>query len=390
MQVPRRVSDSEVMRSQASQPPTLDLITSNDEAFLIPMNLPPFARRLLRPLLDPYRRYRHAKLIHAVRVSIGLLATILLTTGINLPHGEWASVTMLVVIGGLQHHGNIGKKAVERAYGTLIGASVGLLLVAQQAYLGQPLLTYLLMSVVCGFFSYHAIGKGGYTALLSGITVFIVAGHGDNPLSDGLWRTVDILIGIALALAFSFALPLYAVYSWRYNLASALRDCAAIYSRIISGQSVTDDEHLKLLNRLNAAMLQLRSLMPSVSKEVRISMTELDGIQRHLRMCISTLEILGNTRPDPRDEQAMARLQLALKAEHRQIRVQLIGMARALQSGATQRLERTSLAAPDPQAALEAPVHSALDGYRLLTAQLAANVDAMHARLAKSAKAWKI
>lgn len=354
------------------------------------MNLPPFARRLLRPLLDPYRRYRHAKLIHAVRVSIGLLATILLTTGINLPHGEWASVTMLVVIGGLQHHGNIGKKAVERAYGTLIGASVGLLLVAQQAYLGQPLLTYLLMSVVCGFFSYHAIGKGGYTALLSGITVFIVAGHGDNPLSDGLWRTVDILIGIALALAFSFALPLYAVYSWRYNLASALRDCAAIYSRIISGQSVTDDEHLKLLNRLNAAMLQLRSLMPSVSKEVRISMTELDGIQRHLRMCISTLEILGNTRPDPRDEQAMARLQLALKAQHRQIRVQLIGMARALQSGATQRLERTSLAAPDPQAALEAPVHSALDGYRLLTAQLAANVDAMHARLAKSAKAWKI
>ena len=80
--------------------------------------------------------------------------------------------------------------------------------------------------------------------------MFIVAGHGDNPISDGLWRTVDILIGIALALAFSFALPLYAVYSWRYNLASALRDCAQIYSRIINGQSVTDDEHLKLLNRL--------------------------------------------------------------------------------------------------------------------------------------------
>ena len=49
-------------------------------------------------------------MIHAVRVSLGLLASILLTTGIHLPHGEWASVTMLVVIGGLQHHGNIGKK----------------------------------------------------------------------------------------------------------------------------------------------------------------------------------------------------------------------------------------------------------------------------------------
>ncbi|RON19230.1 FUSC family protein [Pseudomonas frederiksbergensis] len=345
-------------------------------------------RRILRPLLDPYRRYRHAKLIHAVRVSLGLLATILLTTGIHLPHGEWASVTMLVVIGGLQHHGNIGKKAAERAIGTLIGAGVGLLLVAQQAWLGMPWLTYFAMSVVCGFFSYHAIGKGGYTALLSAITVFIVAGHGDNPVTDGLWRGVDILIGIALALAFSFALPLYAVYSWRYNLADALRDCAAIYGRIIKGESVTADEHLKLMNRLNTVMVQLRSLMPSVSKEVRVSMTELDAIQRNLRMCVSILEILGNSRPNADDSEAMAHLQSALKAEHRQIRVQLIGMARALKSGASQRLSRP---AESPSVStLGAPVYSPLDGYRLLTRQLTANIGEMRQRLAKTAPRWNI
>ncbi|CAI8773339.1 Inner membrane protein YeeA [compost metagenome] len=349
--------------------------------------MPPLLRRLLRPLLDPYRRYRHARVIHAVRVSLGLLATILLTTGINLPHGEWASVTMLVVIGGLQHHGNIGKKAAERAIGTLIGAGVGLVLVAQQAWLGMPWLTYFAMSVVCGFFSYHAIGKGGYTALLSAITVFIVAGHGDNPVTDGLWRGVDILIGIALALAFSFALPLYAVYSWRYNLADALRDCAKVYGRIIDGQAITADEHLKLMTRLNAAMVQLRSLMPSVSKEVKISMTELDALQRNLRMCVSTLEILGNTRPDANDLEAMSLMQTALKAEHRQIRVQLIGMARALKSGAAQRLNRP---VDVPLVSLDAPVYNTLDGYRLLTQQLAANVGEMRQRLAKSAPRWNI
>ncbi|MNX93653.1 Inner membrane protein YeeA [compost metagenome] len=342
---------------------------------------------MLRPLLDPYRRYRHARVIHAVRVSLGLLATILLTTGIHLPHGEWASVTMLVVIGGLQHHGNIGKKAAERAIGTLIGAGVGLVLVAQQAWLGMPWLTYFAMSVVCGFFSYHAIGKGGYTALLSAITVFIVAGHGDNPVTDGLWRGVDILIGIALALAFSFALPLYAVYSWRYNLADALRDCAKVYGRIIDGQAITADEHLKLMTRLNAAMVQLRSLMPSVSKEVKISMTELDALQRNLRMCVSTLEILGNTRPDANDLEAMSLMQTALKAEHRQIRVQLIGMARALKSGAAQRLNRP---VDVPLVSLDAPVYNTLDGYRLLTQQLAANVGEMRQRLAKSAPRWNI
>lgn len=323
-----------------------------------------------------------------MRVSLGLLATILLTTGIHLPHGEWASVTMLVVIGGLQHHGNIGKKAAERAIGTLLGAGIGLLLVAQQTWLGLPWLTYFMMSVVCGFFSYHAIGKGGYTALLAGITVFIVAGHGDNPMSDGLWRGVDILIGIALALAFSFALPLYAVYSWRYNLADALRDCATLYGRIINGLPVTDDEHVKLMNRLNTVMVQLRSLMPSVSKEVKISMTELDAIQRHLRMCVSTLEILGNTRPDVSDPDAMANLQSALKAEHRLIRVQLVGMTRALKSGASLRLNRPLALPLDSN--LDAPVYNPLDGYRLLIRQMLSNISEMRQRLAKTAPRWNI
>ena len=344
-------------------------------------------RRLLRPLLDPYRRYRHARLIHAARVVVGLLVSILLTTGLNLPHGEWASVTLLIVIGGLQHHGNIGKKSVERAYGTLIGAGLGLAVVVQQDYLGMPLLTYLIMAVACGFFAYHAIGKGGYTALLSAITLFIVAGHGDNPVTDGLWRTVDILIGIVLALAFSFALPLYAVYSWRYNLASGLRDCAAVHRRLIRGESVSADEHLQLTARLNATMLQLRSLLPSVSKEVRIPMTQLEAIQGHFRMCLSTLEILSNLRPSGTDQVAMARLQACLITEHRQIHRQLIGMARALQAGAIERLERTH----EPVASMpEAAVPAELAGYRLLTLQLASNLAGLQQKLAGTARRWKI
>ena len=347
--------------------------------------LPFWLRRLLRPLLDPYRRYRHARLIHAARVSVGLLVSIMLTTGINLPHGEWASITLLIVIGGLQHHGNIGKKSIERAYGTLIGAGLGLLVVAQQAYLGWPLLTYLAMSALCGFFAYHAIGKGGYTALLSAITLFIVAGHGDNPLGDGLWRTVDILIGIVLALAFSFALPLYAVYSWRYNLGDGLRGCARIYKRIINGESVNADEHTKLMGKLNATMVQLRSLMPSMSKEVHISTNELDAIQKHFRLCLSTLELLGNLRPSPNDQAGMAALRDSMANEHRQISRQLIGMARALKGGATERLERKPQDTPN-----DAPIPAALVGYHMLTLQLLRNIEGLQEKLAKTASRWKI
>ncbi|MBD1553908.1 FUSC family protein [Pseudomonas typographi] len=349
-----------------------------------PNRLPPLLRRALRPLLDPYRRFRHARLIHAVRVALGLVATILLTTGINLPHGEWASVTMLIVIGGLQHHGNIRRKATERAYGTLIGAVIGLAIVAQQSYLGWSLLTYVLMSSACGFFAYHAIGKGGYTALLSAITVFIVAGHGDNPMADGLWRTVDILIGNVLALAFSFALPLYAVYSWRYNLADALRECAAVHGRIIAGAVVTSDEHLKRMRKLSASLVQLRSLMASVSKEVHISQTELDALQRNLRLCISLLEILADTRPAADDTAAMEALNRSLQQEHRFIRRRLVAMARALRDGRAERLQRSG-ELPSEREYSDFP---ALNGYRALTRQLVANIDDMRQRLANSAPRW--
>ena len=142
------------------------------------------------------------------------------------------------------------------------------------------------------------------------------------------------------------------------------------------------------MGRLNTVMVQLRSLMPSVSKEVKISMTELDAIQRHLRMCVSTLEILGNTRPDASDPDAMAHLQSALKAEHRLIRVQLIGMARALKSGVSQRLGRPVEGLPD--SSLDTPVYSSLDGYQLLVRQLAANIGEMRQRLAQTAPRWNI
>lgn len=78
-----------------------------------------------------------------------------------------------------------------------------------------------------------------------------------------------------------------------------------------------------------------------------------------------------------------------LKAEHRQIRVQLVGMARALKSGVTERLERSGYPTGS-ESTLDAPVYSALDGYRLLTVQLAANVNAMRQWLAKYSSHWKI
>ena len=247
---------------------------------------------LPRWLASPAHRYRHARLLHSLRVTLAVLASIALTTGIDIPHGLWATVSLLVVIGGLQHQGNIRKKAFDRSLGTLIGALLGLALIAQYTLIGSSALNYLLLAVIAGICGYHAIGRGGYIALLTAITLFIVAGHGEAPMQDALWRTADVVIGITLALAFSFVLPFYATYSWRHGLAANMRGVARICRRMLAGTPLDLQQQLKRHAELGKRLVELRSLMPSVAKETNVPAAVLETIQARHRAVLSGLEML--------------------------------------------------------------------------------------------------
>lgn len=326
----------------------------------------------LRRLLSPEYRYRYARLIHAARVALSILTSILLTSALHVPHGEWASITVLIVIGGLQHHGNIRRKAVERAVGTLIGAASGLLIIMHQSYFGAPIATNAIIAAACGLCAYHAIGKGGYVALLTAITIFIDAGHGANSLGDGLWRVVNILLGNAIALAFSFALPLYATWTWRHNLAEALRGCASVYVRIAGGVLRSSNRDPHAMAALSARLAALRALMPAVSREAAIPLEKLEEIQRSLRICVSALDL-------------MASKEAPVGGQHRledsKLIYALLGMGRALKFGKLQYLSR-----PIPVPAdLADP-----DGYTLLNLELHREIDDLRRRLSETAKNWNI
>jgi uncharacterized membrane protein YccC len=343
-------------------------------------------------IVSPYYRYRHASMLHAVRVGLAMLVSILVTSGIHVPNGIWASVTVLVVIGGLQHHGNIRKKAADRALGTLLGALVGLLLIAQLHSIGSMPLHYVLMSIAAGVCGYYAIGQAGYIALLAAITVCIVAGHGDSTVATGLWRTLNVLIGIAVALAFSFALPLYATYSWRYLLARNLRECARIRARIARGQPLDVETHVAAFAQLNGRLVKLRSLMPSVAKEVDIPLKRLEAIQRLHRSTLSALEMMSTSaamHPEAAGEPDDAYAD----------RAALLTMARALRFGSESRAGQR-LAAPLPggraahsnaqgSGARVAP-DDALPGPRWVAGWFAEQVDALRALLADTERHWHI
>jgi uncharacterized membrane protein YccC len=329
--------------------------------------------------------------LHGVRVGLAMLVSILVTTGINVPNGIWASVTVLVVIGGLQHHGNIRKRAVERALGTVLGAVVGLLLLIQLHLIGSAPLMYLLMSVAAGVCAYFAIGRPGYMALLTAITICIVAGHGESTIATGLWRMLTVLVGIAIALAFSFALPLYATYSWRYLLARNLRECARLYTRIATGTPIKPGEQLATFAGLGERLVKQRSLMPSVAKEIDVPLERLEEIQRLHRSLISALEMIATAAPaDP------GRAASAIGAGKREpqiyaVRATLLAMARALRFGSETRVRLPADGRwPPGAAAIVVADTQKLSGPDWLAQRFAEQVDQLRALLAETEARWNI
>lgn len=354
--------------------------------------------RAWRAVTSPYYRYRNAAVIHSVRVGLAMLVSILATTGIDLPHGIWASVTLLVVIGGLQHQGNIRKKAAERAIGTLLGAVIGLAVILQANVIGSPALTYVLMSIVAGVCGYYAIGKPAYVALLTAITMYIVAGHGDNLISVGLWRTFNVLVGIVTALAFSFALPLYATYSWRYRLAQNLRESARVYAKIMSGEALDAEAQVQTFLRLGERLVQLRSLMPSVTKETGVPMSTLEDIQRLHRSLLSALEMLSTAALGQTDPAARAAFARAANVDAPEVRAALLAMARALRFTGAKGLRMANtptVGVPEGEisaveAASSAGASLDLLGPCWLGRRIAGQVDCLRALLVETEPQWNI
>lgn len=279
-------------------------------------------------LRDHAFRYRHASLIHAARVAIGIFIGLGLVFLLHVPDGEWTSISVLIVMVGLQHQGNIQRRAMERAAGTLLGALAGFGAIGVQTALGITPLTIGLMALFCGACGYYAIGRGGYVAQLSAITLVIVAGFGTDPLSVGAWRTVNVLLGIVIALGLSSALPIYATSFWRFGMADALRRCA----ERLALHGTEAEASAAGIETISPVLQKLRGLMGPVARETGIAMQELEAIQRCLRLSLSLLELA--TSPDaPGTVVAVPHSRLT-RAEAERLAARLEAIAAGLESGA--------------------------------------------------------
>lgn len=292
---------------------------------------PTFLQRFTAPVIEPYARYQHADVLHAIRLGVAILVALLLNKLTSLPHGEWTTITVFVILGLLQYQGAIYTKAKERILGTLLGVVVGLSFVwLIQDIGGWVWLYYGLIGIISGLIGYVAVKQLGYIGLLTGITMLMIV---SNPAhssiaQDGLYRAFNILIGAAVAVAATLILPLKSTLMFRFLMASNLDACSDLYAGVghhIDAENLTtkpfkytearrttnviyvashaipdipvDKVLLKSLQEINKRLLAVRPHIAATASETGLDKDTIETIQRAHRNIIGTIDLLLTAAP---------------------------------------------------------------------------------------------
>jgi uncharacterized membrane protein YccC len=134
----------------------------------------------------------------------GLLA-LFGTQVLRLPHSNWATLTVLVLMGA-RYVGSITVKAIMRVIGTIAGGLLGVWLVGN--YTSTPAIflpvLFLVMALASYKFGQFGVRQVPYAYFLLGLTTLTIATNGVTDPAHawqiGLDRTEEILIGIMSSL----------------------------------------------------------------------------------------------------------------------------------------------------------------------------------------------
>jgi len=283
----------------------------------------PMWQRFTAPFIEPYVRYQYADVLHAIRLGVAIILAFLANKLTNLPHGEWTTITVFIILGLLQYQGAIYTKAKERVLGTLFGIVTALGVLWFTHNVGAWLwVDYALIGLLSGIIGYLAIRQLGYTGLLTGITMLmIVSDLGHSTIAqDGIYRVLNILIGTAVAVAVTLILPLKSTLMWRFLLASNLEACGSLYAgvgnHIDAAEGITDSAAkqpdtiafpandvpvdkvlVTSLQQINKRLLAVRPHIAATASESGIKKETLETIQRTHRNIIGTIDLLLSAAP---------------------------------------------------------------------------------------------
>ena len=259
-------------------------------------------RRILKTWRRPRFRFEQAPLIHVLRVGGAFFVCLLIAALFPNPHSIWMLISVLAVMGSIQYTGSIVEKVWQRALGTLVGGLGGILAVLADRFV-SPWGCAALELVVAVTASYLSIGRLGYMALVSGITMVMVANSGD--LHIALWRILNVALGVGVAQLFAYLVPSRASEHWFFLLGENLRDEYLLYHGLAHGHGLARERQEAVLLRGQ----KLRALLSSASSEAQVASTRLEGVLHAQRSVLALLEVMA----DESDAQAVEPLSFEVR-----------------------------------------------------------------------------
>ncbi|QFU01950.1 Inner membrane protein YeeA [Halomonas sp. THAF5a] len=256
---------------------------------------------ILPRLRDPYFNYQHRRKLHVLRIALALCVTFTLIEAFAIPHSGWALVSTIMVMGNLPHIGGVLDKGRQRLLGTVLGASVGLLLIMLPLTLPYLVPLGALASIAVA--TWLTFGnRHGYSGLMFAISLLLVIGGGQAEFELAVWRAVDVLLGTLVGIAITvLVLPQKATDMLRFMLADNLDRMARLYHAHTTATAAHDLDARELLKATSSLLVKQRGLVDAIHREGRLTRHELDDIISLQRRMLSTIELLLETHWNSRD-----------------------------------------------------------------------------------------
>lgn len=230
---------------------------------------------------------------HGIKTGLATLLSYLLTIWLNLDFGYWAPITTVIVM-----QNNIAEAlemSLYRTMGTIMGAGMGIVCILLfPDTLAWDCFGLALTTGICAFL----IGRSNRYRMASiTVTIVILASVGQpDRMSFGMFRVVEILVGVGAALLVSVLLwPRRAGPALRKDLAIQLHSCAdklnAMTETFFDNQKPLPSSFLHTLSsQLKSNQLRLQKVHRHESYFYVTPISELTRMANIVDMTVSHLQ----------------------------------------------------------------------------------------------------
>ena len=283
------------------------------------MHIRMFIKQIVAIWRKPYQRYQYQRSIHAIRLASAVVLGTWAAHAFSLKHGEWIPITIFVILGTMPYQGAIMAKTWERILGTLLGLSIGwLLLMLNTLVWHYSVWFFISVAIISAFCGWLSLNKKGYIAMLAGLTMCMLLGHtGANWQEDTFMRGWNVIIGALIALMLSQLVPIKSLLVWRFTTADNLNACAKQIGAMTTPRAVDEPTWLLLQEeqrKINARLVKARSMVSAAPSESQIAPDMIENMQQAQRAIVSSVNLMLVTipkLPKPRitlaDEQLLTR-----------------------------------------------------------------------------------